>query len=81
MEPSKRSPRNLAKRSRADSPSQKVRIRSLIATKRVTRVGVVSILNDFGGRRFEATENRIIFCDLVVWRNNVGGAGSGRLGP
>jgi len=42
-----------------------VRIRSLIATKRVTRVGVVSILNDFGGRRFEATENRIIFCDLL----------------
>ena len=66
MEPSKRLPRNLAKRSRADSPSQKVRIRSLIATKRVTRVGVVSILNDFGGRRFEATENRIIFCDPVV---------------
>ncbi len=58
-----------------------MRIRSLIATKRVTRVGVVSILNDFGGRRFEATENRIVFCDLVVWRNNVGGAGSGRLGP
>ena len=58
-----------------------MRIRSLIATKRVTRVGVVSILNDFGGRRFEATENRIIFCDLVVWRNNDGGAGSGRLGP
>ena len=40
-----------------------------------------SILSDFGGCRFEATENRIIFCDLVVWRNNVGGAGSGRLGP
>ena len=58
-----------------------MRIRSLIAAKLVTRVGVVSMLSDIGGRRFEATENRIIFCDLVVWRNNVGGAGSGRLGP
>ena len=58
-----------------------MRIRSLVATELVTRVGVVSILGDFGGRRFDATENRIIFCDLVVWRNSVGGAGSGRLGP
>ena len=54
-----------------------MRVRSLVATGLVTRVGVVSILSDFGGCRFEATENRIIFCDLVVWRNNVGGAGSG----
>ena len=58
-----------------------MRVRSLVATGLVTRVGVVSILSDFGGCRFEATENRIIFRDLVVWRNNVGGAGSGRLGP
>jgi len=58
-----------------------MRVRSLVATGLVTRVGVVSILSDFGGRRFDATENRIIFCDLVVWRNSVGGAGSGRLGP
>ena len=58
-----------------------MRVRSLVATGLVTRVGVVSILSDFGGRRFETTENRIIFCDLVVWHNNVGGAGSGRLGP
>ncbi len=58
-----------------------MRIRSLNAAKLVTRVGVVSMLSDIGGRRFEATENRIIFCDFVVWRNRVGGSGSGRLGP
>ena len=44
-------------------------------------VGVVSIPKAFGGCRFEPTQNRIIFCDLVVWRNNVGGAGSGDLAP
>ena len=58
-----------------------MRVRSLVATGLVTRVGVVSMLSDIGGRRFEATENRIIFCDFVIWRNHVGGSGSGRLGP
>ena len=54
-----------------------MRIRSLNAAKLVTRVGVVSMLSDIGGRRFEATENRVIFCDFVIWRNHVGGSGSG----
>ena len=58
-----------------------MRIRRLNAAKLVTRVGVVSMLSDIGGRRFEATENRIVFCDFVIWRNHVGGSGSGRLGP
>jgi len=58
-----------------------VRIRGLNVAEFVKRVGVVSMLSDIGGRRFEATENRIIFCDFVIWRNHVGGSGSGRLGP
>ena len=58
-----------------------MRIRGLNVAEFVKRVGVVSILSDIGGRRFEATENRIVFCDFVIWRNHVGGSGSGRLGP